>query len=753
MRFLWWSSWIAALRLLPSVEALEIVSALLEDAVLVPSQPYQLKVAVDQAKFMPFSCRGGPADVVISLSTYSEKADPLLFVSLDPKKAPSFQSHDGSSFSQWREDKAGDHYVITKAVGPKGGILGLVNMQHFAEEELDAVLSIHCTFIIAFDTLFWDHLRSSSVCPVGNHLQNGQVIQASNFCSGHGKCGKHGLCLCDGDFTGPACEHGKSDVVVAADGHYAFKVTTGKYQYFRIRIPPKFPGGYLEVKVMAQQPLVVLVRGDDLPTKSSFELSNFDDWINGRYISVLKFKVPSILGDVSAVPFGQIGMGNGRRLEDNMSRGADIHGIAGPRSLQQTGSSGSTWTADCSDLAPMANTPACSSQPFQVCQSNCQRCMGCVKGGSGSSGDLGCTDACNACIAPSCINLLSECAGDQSCASEPATSCESKCGSCLTCLDSNDAMCQGCDCCIRCLPLAAKCSIKHDMPAEYKRFVFVGVYNHRHFYSDSDVVHAAADISLMADPSFNREDLPSSWIADLYDPFHDIRSLEVTQHQVYPTGQQFIYNLQITEQERKLKLQVRVYRDRMTLLHITNPPDTANMALSFNPQMEITHILSSSKAAPKTFFDFDQMHAKEVTTGSAEVVSFQVPVLGKTTMWVAVFGASDMLVELDARSVAVATQAPAIGFALVCVFGLLCALLVLGVIYGGAQKLGDFFGMDPSIPLMERLGCLVSNRSPHESTASLTRAGSLSGYVGSDVIDRSVEDQYLHRGGAGDDGI
>jgi len=291
------------------------------------------------------------------------------------------------------------------------------------------------------------------------------------------------------------------------------------------------------------------------------------------------------------------------------------------------------------------------------------------------------------------------------------------------------------------------------MPAEYKRFVFVGVYNHRHFYSDKDVVRAAADISLMADPNFNKEELPSSWIADLYDPFHDIRSLEVTQAQVYPSGQQFIYNLQITEHERDLSLQVRVYRDRMTLLHVTLPPDTAEMVLAFKPAADVTHILSSSQAAPKTFFDFDQMHVKEVTSGSEEVASFKVHVIGKTTMWCAIFGAENGMVELDARSMVAAPQAPALGFAIVCLLAVLFAFFVFGVVCGGAQKVSDFIGMDSSIPIMERLGCLVGTSSPHESTASLTRTGSLSGYVGSDVIDRSVEDQYLHRGGAGDDGI
>merc|ERR1740138_2009823 len=157
---------------------------------------------------MRFSCMGGPADVMISLTTYMERADPLLFLSLDPDRPPSFQQHDATSFGQWREDSKGDHYVIAKGVNPRGGILGLVNMRHFAEEEIDGILKIRCNFIVAFDTLFWDHLRSTSLCPMGSApVAKGSSLQPSTvsdeFCSGHGRCLKHGVCDCDGDHTGP----------------------------------------------------------------------------------------------------------------------------------------------------------------------------------------------------------------------------------------------------------------------------------------------------------------------------------------------------------------------------------------------------------------------------------------------------------------------------------------------------------------------------------------------------------------------
>ena len=37
-------------------------------------------------------------------------------------------------------------------------------------------------------------------------------------------------------------------MVVAAEGKYRFKVATGRYQYFRVRVPPRFEGGFLEAR-------------------------------------------------------------------------------------------------------------------------------------------------------------------------------------------------------------------------------------------------------------------------------------------------------------------------------------------------------------------------------------------------------------------------------------------------------------------------------------------------------------------------
>jgi len=652
-------------------------------------------------------------------------------------------------------------------------------MRHFAGEELDGILSLHCTFIVAFDTLFWDHLRSSAVCPIGKPVQD-LAPQAQAVCSGHGHCAKHGHCDCHGDFTGAACEHSKMDIVVAAEGRYEFKVATNHYQYFRVRVPPRFPGGYLEVNVHSMQPLVVLVRSDDLPTKRNFEHSNFDDWINNRNKSVLQYKVLSADG-MPAVPgpYGGFGrsavrgmpMGDsagGRRLSlPSWTEGGEVgswaelfrragvslrgneeaatEDTAAPPRLLDDGN----WKGvRCPKLMPPANSPACGTPSFLQCQSSCMRCVGCVKGDKLDEVDNhGCSRACNACVSPGCISTLALCAGNASCMGPDAVKCEAGCGRCMACFDSNDRDCRGCQCCKDCLPLAAKCSVMLEQPAEYNRFVFVGIYNHPRYKHDRSVVEATATISLTADPAFEREQLPTSWVADLWDPFHDIRSLEITQRQVYPEGEQYIYDVDVKD-FNPLKLEVRLYHDRMTLLHIQNHAQAQAMELQFLSGPNVTHVLSSSRKAPKTFFDFDKVHAQ--MQRRVHVVNN-----GKQHLWCAIFGAADGFLTIKVQTVSEAQSAPLppVGFAMVCVFALLLGIMVLVLIYGGAQSLGERLGLDTSLPLSERMVSLVRPGNPHESTASLTRSGSLQGYVGSDVIDRSVEDQYLHRGGFGDDGI
>jgi len=708
--------------------------------VLVPGNPHHIRVGVGQAKFLRFSCIGGPADVVIALSTYSERADPLLFLSLNPDEPPSFQQHDATSFGQWREDAAGNHYVIAKGASPRGGIVGLVNMRHFGGEELDGILHIQCSFIVAFDTLFWDHLRSSTICPVGPRGGTGaRAGGADTFCSGHGQCRKDGVCVCDGNFAGPACEHSKRDMVVAAKGRYRFQVATGRYQYFRVRVPPRFPGGYLKVKVTSEQPLVVLVRGDDLPTKGTFELSNFDDWVSKRNTSVIKYEIspdglspsPAGSGSLPRSPMAPMGGHQsgamGRRLVggnglgdfiQQLGSGAkDYEDLSAEDSLAPPRGLRSDVAKNCPQIAPVMKSPVCTTESFTQCETSCMACVGCVKGEKKNND---CTYHCNKCLGPSCIDKLSLCAQNVSCVGLEAMRCEAGCGSCMACFDSNDRACSGCRCCIGCLPLAAKCSLMQRQPAEYTRFVFVGLYNHRRYYNDKENIHAIVDISLTEDPKYHLEELPSSWIADLYDPFHDIGSLEITQRKVYPDGQQFIYEVRLTGLET-LHLQVRVYRDRMTLLHIENTAWAQHMVLDFLSGPNITHILSSSKAAPKTLFDFDQAWAP----GHPNRV--EIHANGAPSIWCVVFGAKDGYLEIAAK----ASGSPAKPMA--------PGLFALG---GGAVLLGGALALGLAQRDARRCWERISS-DPRQTLGELTSLAN----------QNSVEDEYLHRGGMGDDGM
>jgi len=205
-----------------------------------------------------------------------------------------------------------------------------------------------------------------------------------------------------------------------------------------------------------------------------------------------------------------------------------------------------------------------------------------------------------------------------------------------------------------------------------------------------------------------------------------------------------MYDLELNHVET-LHLEVRVYRDRMTLLHLKNTKEFQHMELAFLAGVDVSHVLISSKAMPKTLFDFDKTIAKD----DRNIVAIQGS--GHPSMWCAIFGNDDGWAQIEARtSGSAASDSMNFSFALVLVFGVICGLLILAAISGGLQKLSDAMS-SPRLTLTERLANIV--RRPNESTASLTRAGSLQGYSGSDVIDRNVEDQYLHRGGLGDEGL
>lgn len=666
------------------------------DVTLAPRKPYHIRVGIGQAKFLKVSCMGGPADVMVSLSTYAQRADPLLFLSVNPDKPPSFTRHDASSYLNWEEDKSGDHYAVAQGLGPRGGILGLVNLRHFAGEELDGVLSVHCHFIVAFDTLFWDHLRSSLLCPTGGGTQ---------MCSGRGRCAQHGICTCDAGFAGPACEHHKTDLVVKAEGHYQFRVAAGKYQYFRVHVPRRFPGGFLQVHTEADQPMVVLVREGGPPTKGTFEMSNFDDWLNRRSMSTLKYKVHAsdtfvgLFGGAPSLPQPPMGR---RRLDT------------------------SAGTIHCPPaIAPEGRNLACETASMRQCTNSCMRCIGCNR----TVADDACSKACDACSSLGCTEVLALCASDESCSGERASTCDSGCGRCLRCLRSDDVACSQCSCCDRCLPEAAKCgALSAPFAAEDDRYIFVAVYNHHRYTAKSKPATARVFVSLREDPDYERKELPKSWLADLYNPFHSIGSLEITQRDIYPDGEQFIYNLEFTS-NKELNLEARVYRDRITLLHLINKVGARSMVLNLTGGPSVAPILSSTKAAPKTLFDFNQVHTK---AGGVQIFADREP-----SLWCAIFGANDGFVRIAARTdpelaakEALLSAAPSAWLVNITAIGC-CGLLaiVVGLLFArGAwsRGAGSRMGFAHSVPHRNLTGHSSNN---------------------------SAEDEYLYRGGFGDDGM
>jgi len=739
--------------------AAELLPAKLDkpDVVLRPGEPYSLKVGLGMASLLRFSCRGSPADVVLTFTTLSHRnRKPLLFLWLNDDEPPTMENHITSSFEQWREDSMGSHYVRADGVGPDGGLVGVVNPAHWSGGEITGVLSLHCSVIIAFDTLFWDHFRDSYVCPLGLSSP-----ESGAFCSGHGRCGKYGECQCDVSYMGRACESAKSDIFHTPKRRYSFDIETGKYQYFRVRVPPTFRGGFLQIHVKANQPLVVLVRKNKHPTKDSFQLSNFDDWINKRDSSRLKFKVmpgsTAAMASITALPGGS--SEGSAKTPGELPPGATAE--AGRNEVLDSALPAGREAA-CPDIIPKLVDPACGTVEVTVCQT---RCMECIKCNNTKREDDHCAAACKECMAPGCISVLGACAASVSCSGPETEVCTSTCGGCMLCLDSNDELCQNCRCCQNCVPIAAKCGGLLPEAAD-NQFVYIGMLNHRRHYSVEEFIHADAEVWLQEDASFSREQIPVSWISNLYDPFHDIRTLELTESEKYPEDEQFMYHVQL-HAGRALRKRLRLYRDRITLLALDNPGRNHRAELTFRAGPNVTHVLYSSKMAPKTLFDFDQI--KVWGHHTARIVMDDRP-----RVWCALFGGVDGELQIMVRSKS-ASGDPNAQFALVGVPVLLFVLVLLGALCSNTKKSYPPAALSPtreladpeasmhqarSAGLSERLANLVpsvlnsqrSSRS-HGGTTPLNRGSSFSGYFSSETIPLSVEEQYLHRGGFGDDGM
>jgi len=492
----------------------------------------------------------------------------------------------------------------------------------------------------------------------------------------------------------------------------------------RIRVPSEFPGGFLEVKTWGDRPLVVLVRGGGLPTKSEYELSNFDDWISGKNVSVLRYRVPAT-SDMFR------GMHQPRRMQEaNASWNATSEGFA--RNLQER-------TGACPRVPPPVL--GCETATFTQCREQCRYCGVCVKGRDGPQ----CNEACHACTSAPCLKAISACAGDASCLGQDALQCKSRCSGCMACMDSNDKDCRNCECCLDCLPVAAKCGILAHPAETQTQYIFVGVYNHRRYFNDVKKIHALTDVILKLDPQFAQSELPSSWLADLYDPFQDLSKIaETSNREVYPEGEQFVYDLS-PQSGTEMQEQVRVYRDRMTLLHIPNNDFADRMMLSFTGS-NITHVLVSTSAVPKTLFDFNS--APQVDPGrNVEITADREPAL-----WCAIFGGADGWANVKAAKLADPSMAMSFSSSFICIGGFVVAVIVLTLLTG-VRSFSECIGLDDQVPIWDRFWCFVTRQNNHHELTALT-GRSQSGFVSSDVIDRNIEDQFLHRGGmAGDDGI
>eukprot|EP00929_Paragymnodinium_shiwhaense_P039457 TRINITY_DN2070_c0_g1_i1.p1 TRINITY_DN2070_c0_g1~~TRINITY_DN2070_c0_g1_i1.p1 ORF type:complete len:754 (+),score=157.08 TRINITY_DN2070_c0_g1_i1:83-2344(+) len=574
--------------------------------ILEPGKPYHAAVSIHSSTTLRFKCGDNPADAIVSLTTKTLEADPLISISLDPDSLPTILDQHASTMAQWREGAHGSHYVTVQGIGPRGGSLRLTNTQ-FAQENLDATLDIRCSAIIAFDGLFGDNLESEAVCPFGDS-EHTALGTRQKMCSGHGRCGRHGQCFCDGDHTGSACEHSSKDLMVAAQGHSSFLLHPGKYQYFRVRVNKVFPGGVLTVKLKAERPLALLVRSGGLPTKARFNTSNFDDWLRQSPASTVRMIVPA-----------------GARHRPKPTLLDFLH--VAPKGGQ------------CPKLnQAQLNNAACKSSDFVECKKYCTTCTTC----SSSSGE--CEFACNACLSSSCESALESCAGHHICGGEIAYECEAKCGNCMGCLKSDDPACAGCGCCAECFPVAAKCG---HLAAEY---LYVGVYNEP--TRGAIASQATVDIVLEEDPSFktfynNATTVNSNWIGKLYNPFSDMSVLDTTRHHPVSVGHEFLYDINVAD-AMDVPINIRLFRDKVTLLRIEGHMDGQQVELEFRPRdngpLPLKHVLASTVSAPKTFFDFDQVALAPVN-GLVHIAT----VSGAPWIWCAVFAGEDTFVLLEAR--------------------------------------------------------------------------------------------------------
>merc|ERR1712137_1535422 len=133
------------------------------------------------------------------------------------------------------------------------------------------------------------------------------------------------------------------------------------------------------VETASDSPVILLIREGAIPTKTNFDVSNFDDWVHQRNISVVRKKIQLGLGACMGEPV------------------TTESPVSGP---------------SCPTVTPSLNGRQCDSSKFKHCQENCMDCMNCVKSGEESGK---CIKQCNLCTGSTCEPVLTACAREVNC--------------------------------------------------------------------------------------------------------------------------------------------------------------------------------------------------------------------------------------------------------------------------------------------------------------------------------------------------
>lgn len=433
----------------------------------------------------------------------------------------------------------------------------------------------------------------------------------------------------------------------------------------------------MKVETASDSPVVLLIREGGIPTKTNFDVSNFDDWVHQRNISVIRKKIELGLGAF---------MGEPATTESPVS---------GP---------------SCPTITLSLNGRECDSSKFKHCQENCMDCMNCVKSGEESGK---CIKQCNLCTGGTCEPVLTACARGVNCSGLEAQNCKQQCASCMACLDSNDAACSGCQCCSSCLPVASKCGFL-DVDTKGLQYIFVGIYNHPSDNGGASV-GVDVDLSLIVDPDF--EDYPNSWLSELWDPFHDIGTLEVASRNIYPAGGQFIYTLTLDETGRS-EIDMRLYRSRLTLLHIVIQNTDEDFGVSFESGAgRISRVLTCTRRSPKTMFDFN------LDSGATQQLLIHPE--SSQNIWLLLFGGDDGEI-----SVVVTTGTSSMSYVLVTLLSFVVAIVV-------------FYAFCACVKYVLSRPRMSVNGSYHDSIMGFVQPPRAS----------SAEDVYLNRSGHCNDDI